>query len=112
MNGSQNLKLSVVLIAILALSAQLSLAQDKNVDIAPSKGDHGDAGPQGREVEVVSANGSVTRAKCPHSCVDRKIPQTSCREWRSKMYPDVCYVEDLRKPSDAVPLGYSKEKRP
>lgn len=64
-----------------------------------------EAGPQGSEVEVVSANGSVTRAKCPHTCADRKIPKSSCKEWRSKMYPDVCYVEDTSKPSNAIPLG-------
>ena len=54
------------------------------------------------DVEVVSANGSITRKRCPHSCADRGIKKADCKEWRSKMYPDVCYVEDLSKPSQAI----------
>lgn len=61
-----------------------------------------ESGPNLNDVEVVSANGSITRKKCPHSCVDRGIPKKSCKEWRSMMYPDVCYVEDLSKPSQAI----------
>jgi hypothetical protein len=61
-----------------------------------------ESGPNLSDVEVVSANGSITRKRCPHSCVDRGIPKKSCKEWRSMMYPDVCYVEDLSKPSQAI----------
>jgi hypothetical protein len=60
------------------------------------------------DVEVVSMNGSVTRAKCPYTCEMRGIPRKFCREWKSRMYGDRCYVQDTRLPSNAVPIGGDK----
>jgi hypothetical protein len=102
--------LSLVVAVIFLFGNQIAYAEiekpaDSQNEVAKNEVDAAEAGPQVGEVETVSANGSITRAKCPHSCSDRKIPKASCREWRSKMYPDVCYVEDLSKPSNAVPVG-------
>jgi hypothetical protein len=99
-----------VVIVTLSLTSAVAHAENeshKSVDAGGVKDGTStiEAGSKGTEVEVVSANGSITRAKCPHTCADRSIPKGSCREWRSKMYPDVCYVEDTSKPSDAIPLG-------
>jgi len=56
-------------------------------------------------VEIISANGAITRATCPHTCASRNIPKEHCREWTSKMYGDRCYVQDLRLPTSAIAPG-------
>jgi len=54
------------------------------------------------EFVTVNKSGSVTRAKCPYTCEDRGIPKESCKADRSASKPDLCYVQDLRMPTDDV----------
>lgn len=61
-------------------------------------------------IETVSVNGSITRGTCPHSCASRGIPKESCKEWKSNMYGDKCYVQDTRLPSNAIPMEGDKVK--
>lgn len=68
-----------------------------------------DGDPQPGEFEVISSNGGITRALCPYTCAMRGIPKGACRAWHSSADPSRCYVQDLRLPSDAIPLTPSRE---
>lgn len=61
------------------------------------------------QFEMISSNGGITRALCPYTCAMRGIPKGSCRMWHSQSDPTRCYVQDLRLPSDAIPLTPPKE---
>jgi hypothetical protein len=69
----------------------------------------GDLGPN--QYETISLNGSLTRALCPYSCEMRGIPKRNCREWRSLVDPEKCYVEDTRLAQHAVILGKSEKDK-
>lgn len=58
---------------------------------------------QGEEVQVVSANGALTRRPCPYTCEDRQLPSEHCKTWESKD-KTLCYVWDTRLPQNAVPI--------
>lgn len=96
---------SVTIVALSIVFAAQGFAQAAGVDANEEA-----SPPLGDDVEVISMNGSITRGKCPHTCEDRNIPRKDCKEWRSKMYGDRCYVEDLRMPSNAIADGGAKKK--
>lgn len=56
------------------------------------------------EYEVISTNDSIRRALCPYTCKMRGIPKSHCREWRSQINRQKCYVQDTSLPSEAVKL--------
>jgi hypothetical protein len=55
--------------------------------------------------EVISTNGSITRALCPYTCKMRGIEKSHCKTWRSASEPEKCYVEDTSLPSQAISWG-------
>lgn len=57
------------------------------------------------EYEVISANGSITRALCPYTCEMRGLPKQNCKQWTSVRDKSLCYVQDTRIPSDAIHWG-------
>lgn len=66
---------------------------------------------QVNEYEVVSTNGAITRAFCPYTCEMRGLEAKHCKAWRSLKDPNLCYVQDTRLPSKAIPWG-SGDQRP
>ena len=71
----------------------------------PSMKENEDGNLKQGEYEVISTNGSVTRAFCPYTCEMRGLPAKNCKSWKSLQEPDKCYLQDTRLPSNAVPMG-------
>ena len=57
------------------------------------------------EYEVISTNGSITRALCPYTCAMRGLDAKYCKTWRSLNDPKLCYVQDTRIKTDAIDWG-------
>ncbi len=57
------------------------------------------------EYEIISPNGSITRALCPYGCEDRGIPKEFCKIWTSTKRKQECYVQDLRLKSEAIKIN-------
>ena len=70
----------------------------------PSMKENVDGNLREGEYEVISMNGSITRALCPYTCEMRGIPKKSCKTWGSLQDRTKCYVQDTRIPSGAVPI--------
>jgi hypothetical protein len=58
---------------------------------------------QAGEYTVIDPAGSVTRANCPYVCADRGLPAEHCKSWQSASEKQLCYLQDTRIPSDAMP---------
>jgi len=56
------------------------------------------------EYQVISADGSITRRPCAYTCEMRGLMEGKCRTWISKIDPNLCYVQDTRSRSDAIPM--------
>jgi hypothetical protein len=52
----------------------------------------------------VDIEGGVTKSTCPYTCEDRGLAKEYCKIWESVLDPNECYVQDIRIPSDAIPL--------
>lgn len=63
------------------------------------------------EYEVISTNGSITRAFCPYTCAMRGLKAKHCKTWRSLYDPKLCYVQDTRIKSDAIDWGGADQER-
>ncbi len=57
---------------------------------------------QPNEYELISTNGSITRALCPYTCAMRGLEAKHCKTWRSLNDPKLCYVQDTRIKSNAI----------
>ena len=54
------------------------------------------------EYEIISTNGSITRALCPYTCEMRGLPQKTCKSWQSKQDKTMCYVQDTTIATQAI----------
>lgn len=76
----------------------------------PSMKENQDGELKAGEYEVISMNGSITRALCPYTCEMRGLPKQACKSWKSAQEPEKCYLQDTRLPSNAVPVSSGKTK--
>jgi len=104
----------LVLLPLIAYAGEK--AQEKNPAInnietgrtaAPMVENHGGGELKPNEYEVISTNGSITRAICPYTCAMRGLAAKHCKTWRSLSNPKLCYVQDTRLKSDAIDWGGS-----
>ena len=72
-----------------------SMREDKDGDLQPG------------EYTVIDTKGGTTRAHCPYVCADRGLPPEHCKAWESASDKTLCYLQDTRIHSDAVPLDGS-----
>lgn len=63
----------------------------------------GDGDLQRGEYEIIDMSGGVTRSPCPYTCQDRGLSSKNCRAWQSQLDRRMCYVQDSRIPSQAIP---------
>ena len=70
-----------------------------------------DGNLQVNEFEIISPNGSITRGLCPYSCEMRGVSKQHCKTWQSAQNPSLCYVQDMRIPSDAIAFGGGGDSR-
>lgn len=85
--------------------AEQKRARERKLGEAMTENTDGELAPG--QYEVISTNGSITRALCPYTCAMRRIPKGVCKVWRSRRDPNLCYVQDMRLPSDAISLESS-----
>ncbi len=86
----------------------------KNIEterIATTMVENRDGELKPNEYEVISTNGSITRAFCPYTCAMRGLEGKHCKTWRSLSDPKLCYVQDTRIKSDAIDWGGADQGR-
>ena len=100
----KRLVLALCFLAFLAPQAQAAGQKKKHRTeksrMPMSENRDGDLKPN--EYEVISTDGSITRAYCPYTCAMRGIPQKHCKTWRSQTDKKKCYVQDKRGHSQAI----------
>lgn len=69
-----------------------TMREDKDGDLQPG------------EYTVIDTKGGTTRAHCPYTCTDRGLPAEHCKAWQSASDKSLCYLQDTRIASAAVPL--------
>ncbi|MFN8392567.1 MAG: hypothetical protein U0136_19900 [Bdellovibrionota bacterium] len=109
---------SIVALMLAAVPVERAHAQQSTISgSAPASGtNHGmreddDGNLEQGEYEVISPNGSVTRALCPYTCEMRGLPKQQCITWKSASEPTKCYVQDRSIPSQAVPFQGAQSKK-
>lgn len=70
----------------------------------PSVREDKDGALQPGEYTVIDTKGGTTRAHCPYTCADRGLPAEHCKSWQSASDKSLCYLQDTRIPSEAIPL--------
>ena len=101
--GNMILK-TIVLGALFVLPAAVRADDAQNTTSRSPMVEDKDGVIASNEYEVISTNGSITRALCPYSCEMRDLPKKFCKTWQSKQEPSMCYVQDTRIPTEAITL--------
>jgi hypothetical protein len=77
---------------IKSISSRVLVDRDRDAQVPPN------------EYVKVDLEGGVTKSSCPYTCEDRGLAKENCKIWESVLDANECYVQDLRIPSDAIPL--------
>ena len=93
-----------------ALAAAQTPVPAAPVDTHPASGSHAamredkDGDFQTGEYTVIDTKGATTRAHCPYTCADRGLAAEHCKAWQSASDKSLCYLQDKRIPTDAIPF--------
>ena len=74
------------------ISTRVLVDRDRDAQLPPN------------EYVKVDLEGGVTKSSCPYTCEDRGLAKEYCKIWESVLDANECYVQDIRIPSDAIPL--------